>query len=101
MNNKLVIPLIILALIGLYFIGSNITGYVISQSCCYPPDCEPENMCDFTEQHQKYSASLDIANHTVYINRPKKKVSTVPRHSEINEYTARKICKDLDIPAPQ
>jgi len=41
------------------------------------------------------------ANHTVYINRPKKKVSTVPRHSEINEYTARKICKDLDIPAPQ
>jgi len=67
MNNKLVIPLIILALIGLYFIGSNITGYVISQSCCYPPDCEPENMCDFTEQHQKYSASLDIANHTVYI----------------------------------
>ena len=67
MNNKLVIPLIILALIGLYFIGSNITGYVISQSCCYPPDCEPENMCDFTEQHQKYSASLDIANYTVYI----------------------------------
>jgi len=67
MNNKLVIPLIILALIGLYFIGSNITGYVISQSCCYPPDCEPENMCDFTEQHQKYSASLNIANYTVYI----------------------------------
>ena len=67
MNNKIIIPLVILALIGLYFIGDNITGYVVSQDCCYSNDCEPENMCDFTEQHQKYSASLNIANYTVYI----------------------------------
>jgi len=67
MNTKLVIPLMILAMIGLYFIGSNITGYVISQSCCFPPDCEPENICDSAKQHQRYSASLDIANYTVYI----------------------------------
>ncbi|GEM_PF-3384624 len=67
MNNKLVLPLIILTLIGLYFIGDNITGYVVSKSCCYADDCEPENICDSAEQHQKYSASLNIANYTIYI----------------------------------
>lgn len=28
------------------------------------------------------------------------KSSDVPRYREINTYTARKICKDLDIPKP-
>ena len=36
--------------------------------------------------------------HTVYINRSKHKISTVPRHREINDFLARKICKDLEIP---
>jgi mRNA interferase HicA len=27
--------------------------------------------------------------------------STVPRHSEINDYLARKICRDLRIPMPE
>ena len=40
------------------------------------------------------------ANHTVYINRTARKVTTVPRHREINEFLARKICRDLEIPAP-
>ncbi len=40
------------------------------------------------------------ASHTVYINRTMKKVSTVPRHNEINEDLARKIFKDLDVPRP-
>ena len=39
-------------------------------------------------------------NHTIYVNRSAKKVSAVPRHREISEFTARKICKDLQIPAP-
>ena len=39
-------------------------------------------------------------SHTVYINRAAKKASTVPRHSEINQDLARKICKDLDVPRP-
>jgi predicted RNA binding protein YcfA (HicA-like mRNA interferase family) len=39
-------------------------------------------------------------NHTIYVNRPKKKVSSVPRHREVLEFTARKICKDLDVPLP-
>jgi len=40
------------------------------------------------------------ANHTVYVNRSTRKVSTVPRHTEINEGLCRKICKDLDVPNP-
>lgn len=40
------------------------------------------------------------ANHTVYFNPPVRKISTVPRHTEINEDLARKICKDLEIPRP-
>ena len=39
-------------------------------------------------------------HHTVYINRSARKVSTVPRHREINEDLARKICKDLEVPLP-
>lgn len=39
-------------------------------------------------------------NHSVYINRATRKVSTVPRHREVNEFLARKICRDLEIPAP-
>jgi mRNA interferase HicA len=38
--------------------------------------------------------------HSVFVNRAAGKSSTVPRHNEINEHLARKICKDLDIPIP-
>ena len=40
------------------------------------------------------------ANHTVYVNRREKKVTTVPLHNEIDEYLVSKICKDLGIPKP-
>jgi mRNA interferase HicA len=36
--------------------------------------------------------------HTLYINRTERRVSTIPRHREINEDLARKICKDLRVP---
>ena len=38
--------------------------------------------------------------HTVYIKRLEKKISTIPRHREIDENLCRKICKDLGIPKP-
>ena len=41
------------------------------------------------------------ANHTVYANRVSGKISTVPRHREINEFLARRICRDLDVPKPR
>jgi len=39
-------------------------------------------------------------SHTVFVNRTARKVSTVPRHRDINEDLARKICKDLEVPRP-
>jgi hypothetical protein len=38
--------------------------------------------------------------HSVYINRKNNKISTVPRHSEINDFLTRKICRDLQIVEP-
>jgi predicted RNA binding protein YcfA (HicA-like mRNA interferase family) len=40
------------------------------------------------------------ANHTVYVNRLARKTSTVPRHREINDFLARKICRDLGVTEP-
>jgi predicted RNA binding protein YcfA (HicA-like mRNA interferase family) len=40
------------------------------------------------------------ANHTVYLNPTTRRISTVPRHREINDFLARKICRDLEISAP-
>lgn len=40
------------------------------------------------------------SNHSVYLNEAKRKVSTIPRHREIDEFLARKICRDLEIPRP-
>jgi mRNA interferase HicA len=38
-------------------------------------------------------------NHSIYVNRAAGKSSSVPRHSEINDDLAKKICKDLGVPA--
>lgn len=40
------------------------------------------------------------AKHTIYVNREARKTSSVPRHREVNDYLARKICRDLEVPAP-
>lgn len=39
-------------------------------------------------------------NHSIYVNRGEKKTTTIPRHREIDENLAKKICKDLGIPEP-
>lgn len=38
--------------------------------------------------------------HSVFVNRTARKTSTVPRHREINDFLARKICRDLEVPNP-
>jgi predicted RNA binding protein YcfA (HicA-like mRNA interferase family) len=40
------------------------------------------------------------ANHSIFVNRAVGKTSAVPRHTEINDDLARKICKDLGVPPP-
>lgn len=39
-------------------------------------------------------------SHTVYVNRAAQRSSSVPRHREINDFLARKICRDLQVPEP-
>jgi mRNA interferase HicA len=38
--------------------------------------------------------------HSLYVNPFNSQTSAVPRHREINEYLARKICRDLGIAEP-
>jgi len=40
------------------------------------------------------------AKHSWWGNPANNKRSAVPRHSEINDFLARKICRDLEIPTP-
>lgn len=44
MESKLIL-LGIFALFGFFLLRGGITGNVISQSCCFPPSCAPENVC--------------------------------------------------------
>jgi predicted RNA binding protein YcfA (HicA-like mRNA interferase family) len=37
------------------------------------------------------------ANHSVFFNPLMKKTSTVPRHKEIDDFLAKKICRDLAV----
>ncbi|MCK6621059.1 MAG: type II toxin-antitoxin system HicA family toxin [Calditrichaceae bacterium] len=41
------------------------------------------------------------AKHTLYWNPANNKVTTIPRHSELFDFLAVKICKDLDVPPPK
>lgn len=38
--------------------------------------------------------------HTVYVNRKLRRSSAIPRHQEVNDFLARKICDDLQVPRP-
>ncbi len=40
-------------------------------------------------------------NHTVYVNRAAQASSSIPRHREVNDFLARKICRDLQVPEPK
>jgi len=41
------------------------------------------------------------AKHSVFMNPENGHVATVPRHTEIEIFLARKICRQLDIPIPK
>ena len=38
--------------------------------------------------------------HTIYVNRAVRKSSAIPRHRDINEFLAQKICRDLEVASP-
>jgi predicted RNA binding protein YcfA (HicA-like mRNA interferase family) len=39
-------------------------------------------------------------NHTIYKNPANGRMSVIPRHREVKEYLAKKICDDLSVPRP-
>lgn len=39
-------------------------------------------------------------SHSIFLNPVKGKISTVQRHPDIKQFTAEKICKDLEIEIP-
>lgn len=41
------------------------------------------------------------SRHTVFVHRAAGRSSTIPRHREIDDFLARKICKDLHVPPPE
>lgn len=55
---------------------------------------------DLVRHLEKHGCEMwrEGGNHTVFVNRAKRKTTAVPRHRELNEFLARKICRDLDIP---
>ena len=40
------------------------------------------------------------SKHTLYVNPSNDQTSALPRHREISDFLARKICRDLGIPQP-
>jgi hypothetical protein len=40
------------------------------------------------------------SRHSVYVNRAEGKSTSVPRHREVNDFLARKICRDLGVREP-
>jgi predicted RNA binding protein YcfA (HicA-like mRNA interferase family) len=57
---------------------------------------------DFVSHLAEHDCHLlrEGSRHSVFLNQKNGKVTTVPRHSEIKNSLARKICKDLDVPPP-
>lgn len=47
MEDKITLLVIVIALFGVFLIGKGITGYTIAKTCCFPPDCAPEDVCNF------------------------------------------------------
>jgi len=56
----------------------------------------------FLRHLRRYNCVLlrEGAKHSVVVNRGSGKTSTVPRHRELNDFLARKICRDLEVPPP-
>jgi len=52
------------ALFGMFLLRGGITGSAISESCCFPPDCAPENICTVTGASIEQPAYLGAEDST-------------------------------------
>ena len=51
-------------------------------------------------QTHKCELLREGGNHTVFVNRQERKAASIAGHRDINEFLARKICRDLQVPEP-
>jgi mRNA interferase HicA len=51
-------------------------------------------------EHHGCELLREGGNHSIYVNRKAARTSSVPRHNEINNDLARKVCKDIEVPPP-
>ncbi len=56
MNSSLTFLLVFLSLLLFFLIDINITGSVVSESCCFAPNCAAENQCSEAQT----SSNLDF-----------------------------------------
>lgn len=58
---------------------------------------------DLVRYLEAHGCSLlrEDGRHSVFVNRATGKASAMPRHREINDTLARKICKDLELQPPR
>lgn len=47
-----------------------------------------------------YRLVREGGSHTIYTNADGTRKTQIPRHTEINDFLARKICRDLQVPEP-
>ncbi|MBI5391337.1 hypothetical protein HZB02_07670 [Candidatus Woesearchaeota archaeon] len=63
--NHQIMVLLALSLVGIFLLGNGITGFlIISQSCCFPPHCDAENLCDAA----KIVSSTEGRRHAIFLS---------------------------------
>jgi mRNA interferase HicA len=57
---------------------------------------------DLEKHLRKHTAEFlrEGGKHSIWWNPANRKTTSIPRHREINDFTARKICRDLEISSP-
>lgn len=57
---------------------------------------------DFIRHLESYGCEFmrEGGSHMIFVNRRVQRSTSVPRHREINDFLAKKICRDLQVPDP-
>ncbi|MFH0979160.1 MAG: hypothetical protein V1837_07740 [Candidatus Woesearchaeota archaeon] len=59
MNYLSVLALCALALGGVFLLGKGLTGMTVSETCCFPPNCAEQNLCDSAKLNLENPSTVD------------------------------------------
>ncbi len=68
MEKELIFVMTFTAVAIISLLGSNITGMVVSQSCCFPPNCNEEYLCEGIDAQSKYPDMITIYSAMVLVS---------------------------------